>query len=211
MGSTSLAYGPPRSNDQADLITQYFLGNMIWSGASSGRALLEARHKYILNHGPDLSPTDLKTVAQFYLLGDPSIHPVNMSNALTMDGSKDYLRELYAAKGRSERRKYLSSKGHSLKSFVNKVVSDKKNRMGTSSKKVIHEMLKKLEVDTRESSSFTVKQNTSNRKMFGKSPQADARFHVFSEIKNKNLFSHTLTTFKELGGQVVSVQHYHRK
>ena len=44
-------------------------------GASIGRAALEARHRFAsqLSH---LDPSDLKTLAQFYLLGDPSIQPV---------------------------------------------------------------------------------------------------------------------------------------
>jgi hypothetical protein len=44
-------------------------------GAPLGRALLEARQQFVLDT-PLLHPSDLKTLAQFSLLGDPSIHPV---------------------------------------------------------------------------------------------------------------------------------------
>jgi hypothetical protein len=74
-GSTTIAYGPSEGNGQADLICQYFV-SAVRDGASLGRAALEARHRFAgqLSH---LDPSDLKTLAQFYLLGDPSIQPVD--------------------------------------------------------------------------------------------------------------------------------------
>lgn len=76
-GSTTIAYGPSSGNGSADLICQYFLGNVI-KGASLGRAALEARHQFagLYSH---LAPTDLKTLAQFYLLGDPSIQAASIT------------------------------------------------------------------------------------------------------------------------------------
>lgn len=73
-GSTTIAYGPSEGNGSADLITQYFLQKVL-AGASLGRAALEARLQFagLRTH---LDPFDLKTLAQFYLLGDPSIQPV---------------------------------------------------------------------------------------------------------------------------------------
>jgi len=71
-GSTTIAYGPSSGNGSADLICQYFM-NAVMNGASLGRAALEARHQFAGQYS-HLSPTDLKTLAQFYLLGDPSIH-----------------------------------------------------------------------------------------------------------------------------------------
>lgn len=75
MGSSTIAYGPADSQGLADLITQYFIKNII-NGASTGRALLQARQQFLSESGPHLDPYELKTVAQFYLLGDPSILPV---------------------------------------------------------------------------------------------------------------------------------------
>jgi hypothetical protein len=227
LGSSTIAYGPARGNDQADLLTQYFLNNMIWNGASSGRALLEARQKYILNHGPDLSPTDLKTVAQFNLLGDPSIHPVRMATTVDHNGKEDFMKQFYADHGREERRKYLVSKGNSLKTFVNKVVRGNKINITPGNQKEIHEVLKQLNVKTRTGTTFTVEQNSANSKSFKESRAMDARYHIFSEkirltVKEKNSsanmdagyyapVTHTLTSIKELGGKVVNIQHYVRK
>jgi hypothetical protein len=71
-GSTTIAYGPSSGNGSADLICQYFMHAVI-NGASLGRAALEARHQFAGQYS-HLAPTDLITIAQFYLLGDPSIH-----------------------------------------------------------------------------------------------------------------------------------------
>jgi hypothetical protein len=72
-GSSNIAYGPSDTNDLADLICQWFLDGML-DGASLGRALLDTRQRYVLDG--HTGPTDLKTLAQFHLIGDPSIHPV---------------------------------------------------------------------------------------------------------------------------------------
>jgi hypothetical protein len=74
-GSSTIAYGPASGNGLADLITQYFIKNVI-NGSSTGRALLEARQKFLSVSGPHLDPYELKTLAQFYLLGDPSIQAI---------------------------------------------------------------------------------------------------------------------------------------
>lgn len=77
-GSTNIAYAPTSGQGYADLITQYFLIQVL-GGSSVGSAMLEARQKYINEHRP-MNVYDLKTVAQFNLLGDASAHPVIMDN-----------------------------------------------------------------------------------------------------------------------------------
>jgi hypothetical protein len=74
VGSTNIAYGPASKNGEADLICRFFLESVL-NGASLGRALLEARLRFIEAARP-LSPADLKTVAQFLLLGDPALRAV---------------------------------------------------------------------------------------------------------------------------------------
>lgn len=77
-GSTTIAYGPSTGNGTADLITQYFLLAVL-DGASLGRAALTARQRFV-DQTAELDPADLKTLAQFNLLGDPSIHPVRTTS-----------------------------------------------------------------------------------------------------------------------------------
>ncbi|MDH0864947.1 C25 family cysteine peptidase [Mitsuaria sp. GD03876] len=82
VGSTTIAYGPSVGNGSADLLCQYFLQRVL-AGASTGRALLEARQQFA-GARTHLDPVDLKTLAQFYLLGDPSLQPVTfVGHALT--------------------------------------------------------------------------------------------------------------------------------
>jgi len=75
LGSSNIAYGLSSSTNFADLICQYYLKNVL-SGASSGRAMLMARQTYV-GRKRTLNAHDLKTLAQFNLLGDASIHPVD--------------------------------------------------------------------------------------------------------------------------------------
>jgi hypothetical protein len=84
LGSSTIAYGPESGNAQADLVCQYFFRS-IRAGASSGRACLEARLGYV-RHAGTLSPTDLKTLAQFNLMGDPSLTAVVAASPLIVPG-----------------------------------------------------------------------------------------------------------------------------
>jgi hypothetical protein len=79
LGSSTIAYGPAEGNGAADLLTQYFLLAVL-EGASIGRATLMARQRFV-QQTRELDPTDLKTLAQFGLLGDPSLHPARVPNA----------------------------------------------------------------------------------------------------------------------------------
>jgi hypothetical protein len=72
-GSTNTAYGPSEGNGAADLLTQYFVIDAL-AGASLGRACLQARQKFVLSQKME-DPVNLKTLAQFILLGDPSLQP----------------------------------------------------------------------------------------------------------------------------------------
>ena len=74
-------------------------------GSSLGRALLEARQKYVQNAPTPLGPIVLKTLAQFVLLGDPSVQPVIPAQQLSAAAGRA---------GRLERRKDLITNGLSL-------------------------------------------------------------------------------------------------
>ena len=105
LGSTTIAYGPAKGNGSADLICQYFLKS-VCDGASLGRAALEAQQKFA-SQSAELDPIDLKTLAQFVLLGDPSIHPVKSASS----GMPKTLKTRGLVDERAERRRALLSKG----------------------------------------------------------------------------------------------------
>lgn len=95
-GSTNIAYGPDTTNDQADLMCQYFLAGVL-GGASAGRACLKARLEYVRNKSGVLTPTDLKTIAQFNLMADPSLTPVAAQLPLAVIPSTAGTKNLHAA------------------------------------------------------------------------------------------------------------------
>ncbi len=77
--STTIAYGPDHGNGEADYICQFFLQNVI-KGASLGRSALQARQDFVRKVSP-LDPSELKTLAQFNLYGDPSITALQVPKA----------------------------------------------------------------------------------------------------------------------------------
>jgi hypothetical protein len=52
----------------------------VQAGHSLGLAALKAQQRYV-EQVDELDPIDLKTLAQFYLLGDPSVQPVKIDSA----------------------------------------------------------------------------------------------------------------------------------
>lgn len=107
LGSTTIAYGPAEGNGAADLICQFFLKHVL-QGASLGRATLEARQEFA-SHAPALDPVDLKTLAQFNLLGDPSLQPVKLETAKRAVVKTRALEEL--PDERIDRRQQLAQRG----------------------------------------------------------------------------------------------------
>jgi len=72
-GASTVAYGPAASNNYADVLCRMFVAEVL-GGASLGRAVLAARQQFVQSQS-FLDPTDLKTLAQFNLLGDPAAVP----------------------------------------------------------------------------------------------------------------------------------------
>lgn len=109
-GSSTIAYGPSAGNGQADLVTQYFL-LAVMEGASIGRAALVARQRFV-QQATELDPVDLKTLAQFNLLGDASVHPaaVGSPTSVPMGISVEEAERMQ----RRQRRAKLRSTGEQL-------------------------------------------------------------------------------------------------
>jgi hypothetical protein len=110
--STTIAYGPSKGNAQADLICQYFM-RAVGSGASSGRAGLQARQQFVKAASPP-DPSDIKTLAQFNLYGDPSLTPVAVAQAdMPSVADKKNAKARFAAERaeRKDRRRQLFQQG----------------------------------------------------------------------------------------------------
>lgn len=100
VGSTKKAWGGfPSEKNWSDWIAGGYLKNVL-QGSSIGRAFLDSKIDYacaIIDQGRALDLADEKTLIEYVLLGDPSIHPV---------GSKDKERPktLLSAEERRQRR-----------------------------------------------------------------------------------------------------------
>ncbi|HLY79294.1 MAG TPA: C25 family cysteine peptidase, partial [Caulobacteraceae bacterium] len=125
LGSTNIAYGPATGNAQADLLTQYFLQHIL-AGATTGRALLQARQDFIRTQ-PMADPSNLKTVAQYILLGDPSSQPCVAPSAHGMTAATDFLNADVSAAvmdpglQRKSRRKALESEGFAIEATASRL------------------------------------------------------------------------------------------
>ena len=111
VASTTIAYGPEDENANADVICQLFIEQVL-KGASQGRALLEARLDYARQQSV-ADPYDEKTLAQFLLLGDPSLQPFLVAGA---PKAKNMSPKAHAAEhaARLQRRIRLMKAGESL-------------------------------------------------------------------------------------------------
>lgn len=106
LGSTTIAFGPSRTTDWADLMCQFWL-NAVLAGASVGRALLDARQAYVERQGP-LDPNDLKTLAQFLILGDPAATPIQSPEPKSGRGGQAAVRETRAARRSDARERAMA-------------------------------------------------------------------------------------------------------
>jgi hypothetical protein len=120
LGSTTVAYGGVDDSGQADLICRDFLAQ-VQQGASLGRALLVARQAFV-KQAAQMDAVDLKTLAQFVLLGDPSLTPVAAAGgaapatkAVAAKGARaQALSQEVQAFERAERRAALKATGQFL-------------------------------------------------------------------------------------------------
>ena len=124
-GSTTVAYGSLEGNGTADLITQYFLIDVLM-GASIGRSCLQARQRFVSSQKME-NPVNLKTLAQFILLGDPSLHPIRDVGKADISSEHVDPRE-----ARSTRRVALVASGKAAlgcSGFPDKKITDRKAKL----------------------------------------------------------------------------------
>ncbi|MGD9906302.1 MAG: hypothetical protein AB7U83_22750 [Vicinamibacterales bacterium] len=112
VAATTIAYGPAVGNANADVICQLFLEQVL-KGASLGRALLEARLAYVRQQSV-VDPYDEKTLAQFVLLGDPSLHPFVDGTGTAPTTAKSPRANAAAHAARLQRRVRLMTAGERL-------------------------------------------------------------------------------------------------
>jgi hypothetical protein len=222
LGSSTIAYGPADGNGAADLLCQYFLKRVL-AGSSLGRAALEARQEFAQS-GPDLDPVDLKTIAQFSLFGDPSIHPVavptpHVSVATAMPKG---MPATAAPIARSERRRQLLTKGL----FIGATQSVARTALRTTAAGSVLSTLRRLAADANIAEpkilSFTIQAGAAPSGALAKRALAAAMaklpapsgFHVVTGTKlysGMPIAQITAVVATETDGKVVSYRQMHSR
>lgn len=204
LGSTTVAYGPADGQGEADLITQYFIRN-VHKGFSLGRAMLDARLRFVEKSLPRIEPTELKTMAQFILLGDPSIHLVETQKSRMTE--QKTLSDTSTRMLRQDRRQALNIRGENVNKYAQNLVEQKPKALAKSIQKVLNEN----NIYNAAMASFKYeKKNTANQKSGGPSNTC----HLFlqrEETQNQLIPMTTLLVIKDVDGEVVEVKKLERK
>jgi hypothetical protein len=183
-------------------------------GASIGRAALEARQQFAQG-AAQLDPVDLKTLAQFILLGDPSVHPITASTPTTVPKSSEVKAERAF---RAERRQKLRSMGGFL---VQNTATASKASTAARSRGALTATLARIAVkagldDKVLFTAFDVRPGSATQaRMKTKAAPPVTRYHL-SIGKPKGIAPVGVQTgiavvAKEVGGQVVGFRVYHQR
>jgi hypothetical protein len=205
MGSSTVAYGPPDGQDLADLITQYFVKQVI-AGSSAGRALLEARQQFLAQVGPHLDPYELKTLAQFYLLGDPSLHAVSEK---FLDSGSD---------SADNTRLNLYTRGINLSKTMAPSVRASAPAKKSTASAGMRKILQQTGFTGKEPSTiYDVRVQGAAASSFAKSIAGDSgdglhyrTFRKTASVKD-NLYTSEVLVVKQSGNEVIGWKLYHRK
>ncbi len=212
VGSTTIAYGPADGQGAADLITQFFIRSIL-KGASLGRAFLEAQQRYVEIAPPKLDPIDLKTLVQFFLLGDPSNSPV-MESPKSIPG-KSSIKTIknphqHSVVERKERRVRLAEKSALINS-VSDAPKKIKSRVSGNLKKEIDNVLKQNSYSGKKGTSYGFKKRKSTGTKAIPAPQ-DYRYHLFTKKdEQKAIPQIKVLVIQEVNNQVMEVKEYVRK
>jgi hypothetical protein len=224
-GASTIAYGPAESNGAADLICRYFL-QQILRGASLGRAALDARQEFALA-GSDIDPVDMKTIAQFNLFGDPSIHPVAAATPHTMMASgfaKGARQAGTAAKAipaslspiaRAGRRQKAVAKGHFISNTQPVSCRRSEAKIASGLAKALLQLAARANIRQPKTMTFRIKPGTAPASsvtgkkamagMASKGPKRAAYLVAMSRKPSKQRAVRiTAVIAKELGGKLVS-------
>jgi Peptidase family C25 len=210
-GSSTIAYGPANGNGSADLICQFFLKHIL-EGASLGRAALQARQDFARS-AATLDPTDLKTLAQFSLLGDPSITPV--ATPAPPAGMAPQAKAFALTAARSDRRRGLARSGLALSQTVSSARRTTTAKPSPKVRKEIESLMKAAGMKATPILSFEVK-TPALPKAFGaiatkglaKAAAGPAsRIHVIvGKRTNESVPNGVALVVREEGGRVVSAK-----
>jgi hypothetical protein len=208
-GSTTIAYGPADDNGAADLICQYFLINVL-AGESIGLAALKARQRFV-QQSAQMDPIDLKTLAQFCLYGDPSVHPVQKPL------EEEAKSEATARFRRNERRAKAGQTGDFLKETKPTASKlEKGGRRPAKAKSTLANLASRNGLPRAQSfAAFKVKGGRRLEGAAAKVASAPSRYYLTvgwprSKAKGGSRYRVAIVA-KEVGGQIIDYRIYHER
>ena len=213
VGSTTAAYGPSDSQGGADYIAQYFLIAIQKGGASTGRAFLEAQQRFVEKGDVKMDPTDLKTIIQFLLLGDPSITPIEDSPKTTPGRTpvKSIMNKAaHDTKERKERRLKLAEKSVYINNTSDAPVRIEAS-VGGVLKTDIKKALRTYKFKDEKKMTYGFKKG---KKSKTKNIPVDQnyRYHVYSDLKKGEVIDTLrLLVIQEVNNKVMEVKEYVRR
>jgi hypothetical protein len=223
VGSTTIAYGPTNRNEDADLVCLYFVRRVL-AGASLGRAFLEARQEFAQSSA-ELDPFSIKTLAQFTLLGDPSIVPVtpppdplsaprSAVTSKTMSASKAAVQRV----SRSARRLDLAVKGLTITENKATAVKSTTATASPAMKKQLHRLATRARLRGARIQSFKITRPAGARRAERKAMQtrkavSPSAFHVVLGRRRNPGPVPTVVGIvaKVVSGQIVSTRQVERR
>jgi len=213
VGSTTAAYGPSDSQGGADYIAQYFLIAIQKGGASTGRAFLEAQQRFVEKGDVKMDPTDLKTIIQFLLLGDPSMTPIEDSPKTTPGRTpvKSIMNKAaHDTKERKERRLKLAEKSVYINNTSDAPVRIEAS-VGGVLKTDIKKALRTYKFKDEKKMTYGFKKG---KKSKTKNIPVDQnyRYHVYSDLKKGEVIDTLrLLVIQEVNNKVMEVKEYVRR
>ncbi len=205
LGSTNIAYGPSTGQGLADLLTQFFVINVL-HGASTGRALLEARQKFLNEMGPTLDPFELKTAAQFNLLGDPSIQPVINEKDSSVDDSQSFINSV------QNRRENLEARGKMLDYFIAPPEpTDEEGEADGQLQETLESLLQQRKFTTRPGKKLFINRHHKRHEKNSETNGPSVKFHVFSESTSETATEAPIVkvlVVKEKNNQILGYREY---
>jgi hypothetical protein len=225
-GSTSFSYGPPPGtvNDFADLICASFVRHLL-QGRSTGEATLLARLEYAQtarDPGRPLEPIDLKTLAQFVLVGDPSAHPVlrptgsRVTEAPATRGSAAMSPYAVRARAgaRTRRRRTSAARAGALRDTVTVIGDEIPGRLSRSEAERVAELARRFDIAEPLVRQFAVRTLTPTAAAAPASagPTATTAYVIVDrERKTGSRPSSVMVTALQVGEELVNVRAAHSK